>query len=536
MKKIAVMLLVAALTVSAGDVTAFAGEVNEDIQNIEVIETENDEDIVSYDSEQENYPADWDPEDPQNARAYKQLLGIDDDGTDDGVAVFSMDAGSSRAVSGQKTQWKTASGTTTFIHSDQNADGKTIVPGIDVSYYQGSIDWNKVKASGVKFVILRAGRRAYASGSIAKDSRFEEYYQKATAAGLKVGAYFYSQAISTKEAEEEAAYTLQYIKGKSFDLPIVFDYEYADQSNGRLDNANLSKSQKTACARAYCEKIKSAGYEPMIYANASFLEKDLDTESLKDDYEIWMARYNTYAYDESKDKGSRYGGQINFWQCTSSAKVNGISGNVDFNYWYQDPPADVIYDAASDKWVYAVNGVPDYSYTGFASNHSGRWYVQNGVVDFNYWGIVPDQYGWWRVEAGCINYGFDGVADNEYGWWKFNEGKVDFTFNGVANNEYGWWKFAGGAVDFTYNGIAANEYGWWKFAGGAVDFDFNGVAANEYGWWKFRRGAVDFTYNGIAKNAYGWWKFKGGCVDFSCNGWVEFAGRSYYIKDGCVVR
>ena len=176
--------------------------------------------------------------------------------------------------------------------------------------------------------------------------------------------------------------------------------------------------------------------------------------------------------------------------------------------------SDIVYDSNSNKWVYTINGIPDYAYTGVAEN----------------------SLGWWRVEKGIVNFNYNGVAENEYGWWYIRGGKVNFGYTGVAENENGWWRIEGGKVNFNYNGVAENENGWWYIRGGKVNFGYTGVAENEYGWWRIEGGKVNFNYNGIAENEYGWWYIRGGKVDFSYTGWTTVSGKRYYVRGGKVQR
>lgn len=195
--------------------------------------------------------------------------------------------------------------------------------GIDVSAYQGSIDWNKVKNSGISFVIIRCGFRGYTQGGLILDSKYESYIKGATAAGLKVGIYFFSQAKTEAEAVEEASLCVSLAKGYKISYPIFIDSEY---SNGRHDGRadGLTKAQRTAVCRAFCETIKSSGYTPGIYASKSWFYNQLDVNSLNQ-YKIWMAHYCSQ---------TDYKYKYDLWQHSSKGSVPGISGNVDLDNSY----------------------------------------------------------------------------------------------------------------------------------------------------------------------------------------------------------
>lgn len=186
---------------------------------------------------------------------------------------------------------------------------------IDISEWQGNVDFSKVKKTGVDYVILRAG---FGRDATQVDSEFEENYKKAKAAGLKAGVYWYSYAVDASDAVKEAKACLQVIKGKTFELPVFYDME---------DNSQISfgKTALTKMARAFLDEIKKAGFSAGIYANANWFSNYLDYDSLYKDYFVWLAQYNDVA--EFK---------CDIWQYTSGGKVSGVSGNVDMNIIYGD--------------------------------------------------------------------------------------------------------------------------------------------------------------------------------------------------------
>ena len=192
--------------------------------------------------------------------------------------------------------------------------------GIDVSIYQGNIDWKKVKAAGVDFAIIRVGGRGYGSGgNIYSDTRFEQNIQGALDAGLEVGVYFFSQAISAAEGLEEAQYTLSKIKGYDITYPVVFDWEKIGGTSSRT--YGLSVAKLCAAANAFCKEVEAAGYEAMVYFNIDCAYFAYDLCQVKD-YKFWFAQYYSqptvyYSFD--------------IWQYTDSGVVDGISAKVDLN-------------------------------------------------------------------------------------------------------------------------------------------------------------------------------------------------------------
>ncbi len=195
--------------------------------------------------------------------------------------------------------------------------------GIDVSYWQGNnINWSKVKASGISFAFLRCGYSGTEKGECNADSTFKTNIQNATAVGLDVGAYYFSQAKTEAEARKEATFAIQQIEksGCSINLPLVVDTE---NISGRASSKKLSKAKRTAVIKAFCDTVKKNGYTPMIYASTSWLNNNLDMTKLSA-YKVWVAQYNTEV---------TYKGKYQCWQYTSSGTVSGISGRVDMNYW-----------------------------------------------------------------------------------------------------------------------------------------------------------------------------------------------------------
>lgn len=189
--------------------------------------------------------------------------------------------------------------------------------GIDVSKFQGSIDWNAVKSDGITFAIIRCGYRGYGSGALVEDSTYRQNIQGAINAGLRVGVYFYSQAINEAEAVEEASMVLSLVSGYSLPLGVYYDTESV---GGGRANA-LSAAERTACAVAFCETIRSAGYSAGVYSYASWFYNALNFANISK-YNIWIAQYRdtlSFSYKH------------NIWQYTGSGSVKGISKPVDMN-------------------------------------------------------------------------------------------------------------------------------------------------------------------------------------------------------------
>jgi GH25 family lysozyme M1 (1,4-beta-N-acetylmuramidase) len=199
-------------------------------------------------------------------------------------------------------------------------DRYTIRKGIDVSYHQGEIDWKAVKGAGYEFVILRVGYRGYGKeGKLCLDTAFPDYVEGAQEAGLDVGVYLFSQAVNETEAVEEADLVIDALKDIDIVLPVVFDPELISNDDARTDD--VSGAQFTANAIAFCEKIKDAGYQPMVYSNMMWEAYMFDMAQLSD-YAFWYADYE-------KTPQTPYA--FSFWQYSESGKVPGIDGNCDLD-------------------------------------------------------------------------------------------------------------------------------------------------------------------------------------------------------------
>ncbi len=201
-------------------------------------------------------------------------------------------------------------------------DGKVRgIPGIDVSEYQKSIDWERVREAGAEFAIIRLGYSSASDGSLHLDARYEENIKGAADAGIKTGVYFFSQAVNTEEAVKEAEFVAKNLRGYDITGPVAFDMEPVGEGD-RIEV--LTAEDKTEIADAFCRAIESFGYPSMIYGNPSWISNHLNLSYLSD-HSIWLAHY-TWATD--------YPYKFVMWQYSSEGKVDGIEGNVDLNMYF----------------------------------------------------------------------------------------------------------------------------------------------------------------------------------------------------------
>lgn len=327
---------------------------------------------------------------------------------------------------------------TTYTHASQFKNS-TVMKGIDVSEWNSSINWRKVKSSGVTFAFIRAGGRYYGSDAYFVDSKFAENVKNATAAGIDVGAYFYSQAINATEARQEAAYTLNIVSSYNLTLPIVMDYEYAWEGGltGRLYNAHLSKSAATTVINTFCSTVEASGYVGMLYASKSVITDDMKITSINNKYPIWNAQYNdsdTLTYTDNGltsgkkytymvrgyhklNAGTVYGAYSQEYSCTATY-AEAVTASTD-----PEPP---IFDTAPDMPTQAA--IADRT----SSSINVRWSKISGVTGYFVYKYNTSTGKYDRI-ARCIgdesrSYNFTGLSPATT--YKFGV-RAYYEYNGV---------------------------------------------------------------------------------------------------------
>lgn len=197
----------------------------------------------------------------------------------------------------------------------------TAILGIDVSEHQQTIDWQQVKAAGIDYVMIRIGWRGQVLGKLTEDTMAQANYAGAKAAGLKVGAYFFSQAITEQEAVAEAEFAMNIIRHWELDMPLVYDWEQVESGDRTAD---MEPRLLTDCTKAFCDTVALAGYKPMVYFNPYQARNLLYLEELTA-YPFWLAMYT----DEMD-----YPYAVEMWQYSCTGSVPGIETDVDLNLWF----------------------------------------------------------------------------------------------------------------------------------------------------------------------------------------------------------
>lgn len=193
--------------------------------------------------------------------------------------------------------------------------------GVDLSYHQENVNWDELSESGIEFVMLRCGYRGYSEGGLVKDEKFDEYARACNERDIPLGVYFFTQAVSVEEAEREAEFTLELIKDYKISYPVAIDTEYVSDSEARTNLEEIDEDLRSRMCIAFCEKIKEAGYYPMIYASENWIRRELDFEALQE-YDFWAPQYleeNDFMYD------------FTIWQYTERGFIKGVDEQVDLD-------------------------------------------------------------------------------------------------------------------------------------------------------------------------------------------------------------
>ena len=242
--------------------------------------------------------------------------------------------------------------------------------GIDVSKWQGTVDWEKVKASGIEFAMLRAG---YGQGNM--DPQFERNASECTRLGIPFGVYWFSYACTADMARREAQFCMDAADKYKLQYPMAFDFEYDSVDNAADKGVSVTKELASSMARAFCDEVKAGGYYPMVYANPNYLAAYFDADIPKE-FDIWLAKWPRDPQPENEPEQS--GGM---WQYTSSGTVNGINGRVDMDAAYKDYPALI----AGEN-----GGGEDENEGGYEqeAERARAWVMRQGISD----GTRPDDF------------------------------------------------------------------------------------------------------------------------------------------------
>lgn len=294
-------------------------------------------------------------------------------------------------------------------------------PGIDVSHWNNNINWSAVRSAGYEFAFVKVSGTSIASFSLYQDSKFRQNLSGAAAAGLKVGAYHFSQALNTAEAAAEANYICDLLAGYSISMPVVIDYEW--ESSYRLADGGDYNNRTAVCAQ-FCETVRSRGYTPCIYANDSCCKNNINAAGLTATgaNKLWVARYSSNFPSCSAS--------VDYWQYSSKGSVPGIAGNVDMNWWYGTGMAPSAFPSSgSSKY--------NYMYRMYNPNSGEHFYTasKNEASNLTFAGWTYEGVGWNAPTGG----------NNVYRLYNPNAGDHHYT---TSASERDWltpkgWRYEG---------------------------------------------------------------------------------------------
>ena len=392
--------------------------------------------------------------------------------------------------------WKKVNGV--YQMPDGSAIQNVLARGIDVSRWQGEINWSQVAADDVSFVML--GTRS--KGVV--DPYFHRNIQQASAAGVKVGVYIYSLAVTVEMAEAEADFVLNLIHDYPVSYPVAFDMEDSTQGN-------LSKEELAAIANAFCKKISDSGYYPIIYANENWLKNKLDMSLM--DYPVWVARYSARP---------SYQNPV-MWQATSTGSVKGINGNVDIDFQFKDFSGQI----PANTWR-TINGK--------------RYYYSNYAKQKNAW--AQDSSDWYYMDSeGLASTGWITVSGSRYyldettgkmqTGWRQDQGKWYYLGSSGAVKK-GWIEDNGAWYYTDSNGIM--QTGWLDADGKRYYMESSGKMAvgwtNQNGKWYYLDASGALAKGWIQDNGSWYCSDTNGVMQ---TGWLSEGGKRYYLKGSGVM-
>mgnify|MGYP000165754377 CR=1 FL=1 len=392
--------------------------------------------------------------------------------------------------------WKKVNGV--YQMPDGSAIQNVLARGIDVSRWQGEINWSQVAADDVSFVML--GTRS--KGAV--DPYFHRNIQQASAVGVKVGVYIYSLATTVEMAEAEADFVLDLIHDYPVSYPVAFDMEDSTQGN-------LSKEELAAIANAFCKKISDSGYYPIIYANENWLKNKLDMSLM--DHPVWVARYSARP---------SYQNPV-MWQATSTGSVKGINGNVDIDFQFKDFSGQI----PANTWR-TINGK--------------RYYYSNYTKQKNAW--AQDGSDWYYMDSeGLASTGWITVSGSRYyldettgkmqTGWRQDQGKWYYLGSSGAVKK-GWIEDNGAWYYTDSNGIM--QTGWLDADGRRYYMESSGKMAvgwtNQNGKWYYLDASGALAKGWIQDNGSWYCSDTNGVMQ---TGWLSEGGKRYYLKGSGVM-
>ena len=409
-------------------------------------------------------------------------------------------------------------------------DPKAICKGIDVSYHNGTIDWKRVKQSGVEYAIIRCGYGTNDKNQ--DDKKWEENVKGCIDNNIPYGVYLYSYADTVEKASSEADHAIRLLQGKKLKYPVYYDLE-EDKLRDKI-----SKKTIADIAQTFCDKLSAKGYTVGIYANKDWFTNYL-TDSRFNNWTKWVAQYNTVC---------NYKGKYDMWQCSSTGRVPGISGNVDLNYSYSlfenshgggntnnggttTKYPDGLNEIEGELYYFKNNRI-DTSYSGLAQYGNEWYYIENGKVKWNYTGLAQHGIEWFYIEKGKLNWDHSGIVEYNNQWFYVERGRLDWNYTGLGQSDNDWYYIVGGRVNWGYTGLVQRGIEWFYIENGKLNWNHSGIVKYNNQWFYVERGRLNWNYTGLGQSGNDWYYIVGGRVNWGYTGLVQKGNEWFYVKGG----
>ena len=409
-------------------------------------------------------------------------------------------------------------------------DPKAICKGIDVSYYNGTIDWKRVKQSEVEYAIIRCGYGTNDKNQ--DDKKWEENVKGCIDNNIPYGVYLYSYADTVEKASSEADHAIRLLQGKKLKYPVYYDLE-EDKLRDKI-----SKQTIADIAQTFCDKLSAKGYTVGIYANKDWFTNYL-TDSRFNNWTKWVAQYNTVC---------NYKGKYDMWQCSSTGRVPGISGNVDLNYSYSpfensygggntnnggttNKYSDGLNEIEGELYYFKNNRI-DTSYSGLAQYGNEWYYIENGKVNWNYTGLAQRGNEWFYIEKGKLNWNHSGIVEYNNQWFYVERGRLNWNYTGLGQSGNDWYYIVGGRVNWGYTGLVQRGNEWFYIENGKLNWNHSGIVEYNKQWFYVERGRLNWNYTGLGQSGNDWYYIVGGRVNWGYTGLVQKGNEWFYVKGG----
>ena len=409
-------------------------------------------------------------------------------------------------------------------------DPKAICKGIDVSYHNGTIDWKRVKQSEVEYAIIRCGYGTNDKNQ--DDKKWEENVKGCIDNNIPYGVYLYSYADTVEKASSEADHAIRLLQGKKLKYPVYYDLE-EDKLRDKI-----SKQTIADIAQTFCDKLSAKGYTVGIYANKDWFTNYL-TDRRFNNWTKWVAQYNTVC---------NYKGKYDMWQCSSTGRVPGISGNVDLNYSYSpfensygsgntnnggttNKYSDGLNEIEGELYYFKNNRI-DTSYSGLAQYGNEWYYIENGKVNWNYTGLAQRGNEWFYIEKGKLNWNHSGIVEYNNQWFYVERGRLNWNYTGLGQSGNDWYYIVGGRVNWGYTGLVQRGNEWFYIENGKLNWNHSGIVEYNKQWFYVERGRLNWNYTGLGQSGNDWYYIERGRVNWGYTGLVQKGNEWFYVKGG----